>query len=301
MAAAAASDNSQPGPITSKRGQWGEAIVEVLPDATDVYDNALYAKAIGPLIDTLCKADNKNAIFVWLSTGYLHSGKFDPTWIKKHKFELHQARLDGKFVLYTLWRNDKIPNMIPAPPTACRGVAVVVLNKDKTKCLMVKERRRDVLKMKLVTGVVDVGENVVDAAIREVKEETKVDISDPIEPVHFAGGLETSNARCAGAFDVITCVVFVIDEAKSDVQADTNEVEKAEWVSIDKIEKLWRLDSGAINKEAAPQPFLHDIVDANGCPWSHSSVQWIMNGVHRRSNSGIKIDKRDGKVAMLSW
>jgi len=91
--------------------------------------------------------------------------------MEKESFQFHHA--EGQIAHLFLWLNGEVNNKIPAYGTHQVGVGAVVVN-SRNEILCVRELRKNYLKWKIPSGLAEIGENLDDAAIREVKEETMI-------------------------------------------------------------------------------------------------------------------------------
>lgn len=92
-------------------------------------------------------------------------------------FDFHHA--EAGHVLMNFWLPEHTPSTLPRCATTQIGVGAFVLNEQR-EVLVVSERNGPAAKTefrlyKLPTGLVDLGEDVPDAAQREVREETGID------------------------------------------------------------------------------------------------------------------------------
>ena len=91
-----------------------------------------------------------------------------------HNFKMHHAKCD--YLMLNKWIDPSSESRLPDFATHYVGVGGVVLNREKTKMLCIQERVsvvRDNI-WKLPGGLVETGESIEQASIREVWEETGV-------------------------------------------------------------------------------------------------------------------------------
>ncbi|RZB51126.1 Nudix hydrolase 2 isoform F [Glycine soja] len=154
--------------------------VKILPATNDVHG--------GVIVDLKEPMDSEDFATL-LRSSLLHwkqQGK-DGVWIK---LPIELVNLAETAVKEGFWYHHAEPNYLmlvywipktgcTIPPNASHRVAVgaIVLN-DKKEVLVVKEKRggfHGIGVWKIPTGLVDAGEEIFEAAIREVKEETGID------------------------------------------------------------------------------------------------------------------------------
>ncbi|CAE7399240.1 NUDT8, partial [Symbiodinium necroappetens] len=106
---------------------------------------------------------------VWLHLS-IDASSLIPIATKEFGFEFHHAEPDH--VMMTKWLPTDAPNTLPANASHTIGVGAVVTNSEG-QVLLVRERSGPAGRSgvwKIPTGMVDAGEDLHDAAVREVKE-----------------------------------------------------------------------------------------------------------------------------------
>ncbi|CAN1196684.1 Nudix hydrolase 2 [Linum perenne] len=118
------------------------------------------------------KAQGKKGL--WIKLSISHSNLVDS--VVKEGFRFHHAESD--YVMLVRWLPDDAPDTLPPNASHRVGIGAFVINESK-EVLVVMERSggfRDTKYWKLPTGVVEEGEDICAAAVREVKEETGIDV-----------------------------------------------------------------------------------------------------------------------------
>ncbi|XP_062086821.1 nudix hydrolase 2 [Humulus lupulus] len=142
----------------------------------------------------------------------------------KEGFWYHHAEPSYSMLVY--W----IPirgNTLPANATHRVSIGAFVMNKNR-EVLVVKEKIGNLQGMwKFPTGTVNQGENIRDAAVREVKEETGID-SEFMEILSF-------KERHKAFFEKSDIFFVCILQPKSfDIQIQESEIEGAKWMPLEK-------------------------------------------------------------------
>ncbi|KAF3674849.1 Nudix hydrolase 2 [Capsicum annuum] len=143
----------------------------------------------------------------------------------KEGFYYHHA--EPKYLMLVSWLPGTA-NTIPANATHRVGIGAFVLN-ERNEVLVVQEksgRFRGTGVWKFPTGVVDEGEDICDAAVREVKEETGVDAKF-IEILAF----RQSHKSFFDKSDLF--FVCMLQPLSFDIQKQDAEIEAAEWMPFE--------------------------------------------------------------------
>ncbi|KAL4618601.1 hypothetical protein ACB092_06G022300 [Castanea dentata] len=166
--------------VSKKVCENGGEHVVLLPATNDDHggvivniEEAMDAKLFVTLLRDSISAwrqQGKKGIWIKLPIGLVNL--VEPT--VKEGFRYHHA--EPTYLMLVRWIPETT-DTIPANASHRVGIGAIVLN-DKRELLVVQEKSgklKDLGVWKIPTGVVDEGENINEAAIREVKEETGID------------------------------------------------------------------------------------------------------------------------------
>ncbi|KAK7331149.1 hypothetical protein VNO77_25366 [Canavalia gladiata] len=143
----------------------------------------------------------------------------------KEGFGYHHA--EPKYLMLVYWIPES-PSTIPANATHRVGIGSFVMN-EKKEVLVVQENSghfQGTGVWKFPTGVVDQGEDICVAAVREVKEETGVD-SEFVEVLAFR---QSHNSFFEKSDLFFVCMLRPLS---SDIQIQRLEIEGAQWMSFE--------------------------------------------------------------------
>lgn len=157
--------------------------------------------------------------------------------LAKNEFKFHHA--DDNYVMMLRWLPQEEECHVPKYAHTMVGVGAVVINEKDDTILVVRERYNKRPHWKLPGGYAEPGENLVDAAIREVFEETNIhtEFQSVLAFRHGHGGQ-------FGCSDIYTTVS--LKPVTFDIQKCDREIEECSWIKLE--EYLSHPDIHELNK-----------------------------------------------------
>ncbi|KAG5870511.1 hypothetical protein JTB14_004003 [Gonioctena quinquepunctata] len=174
----------------------------------------------------------KETLEIWEQNGKrgiwfkVHHAQAD--WVPvlaKQGFKFHHAK--DEYVMMYLWLPKNEICNIPQYAHTMMGVGAVVVN-DKSQVLVVREKYSVIDRpfWKLPGGYVEPGENLVDAAIREVREETNI-----LTEFQSVLTVRQTHNGMFGCSDIYT--VISLKPLSEIIQKCEREIAQCEWMAID--------------------------------------------------------------------
>ncbi|KAG8365333.1 hypothetical protein BUALT_Bualt18G0093800 [Buddleja alternifolia] len=206
-----------------------QQVDRILDGVNDDHGGVIVEMTSGPLDPLVFASLLKASLYHWRQLGK------KGIWIKvsielvnlvehavKEGFYFHHA--EPRYLMLVQWL-PSTANTLPVNATHRVGIGAFVLN-EKNEVLVVQEKSgatRGTGLWKFPTGVVDEGEDICDAAVREVKEETGVD-SKFVEILAFRQSHKAFFEKSDLFF------VCMLQPLSSDILPQETEIEAAQWM-----------------------------------------------------------------------
>ncbi|XP_059282648.1 nudix hydrolase 2-like [Lycium ferocissimum] len=160
----------------------------------------------------------------------------------KEGFWYHHA--EATYLMLVYWIPHETPNTLPANASHRVGIGAFVLN-DDGQVLVVKEKSGNSTgTWKLPTGVVDEGEDICTAAVREVQEETGIE-TEFVELLAF----RQSHKSFFGKSDLF--FICMLKPLNLTIHKQDAEIEEAKWMPIEEYAAQVKLNQSELSKTIA--------------------------------------------------
>jgi ADP-ribose pyrophosphatase YjhB (NUDIX family) len=256
--------------IPYRDGSHGSVKIIMDDDETGLYStdssNALSVEDFkNRLLNTIetCKQLNKKSLWIQvpMSKARYIEACTDIPGLEFHHTESGTAHL-------ALWLKQDIENKIPEYATHQVGVGAIVVN-SKSEVLCVRELRKNFRKWKIPGGLADLGEQLNEAAIREVKEETGIDCR-----FKSVLGFRHSHSAQFGRSDMyFVCRLEPIEEDDGTLQqqpvAQKGEIAAAAWVPLQEYKDM----INGKGDDADPHPMMQKMMELHDLNWEQSDIQ----------------------------
>ncbi|KAI5671263.1 hypothetical protein M9H77_11627 [Catharanthus roseus] len=203
--------------LSGKEDDHGGVIVEM---TTDPFDPSLFVSLLKASISQWMQQGKKG---IWIKLPIELVNLVEPA--VKEGFYFHHA--EPKYLMLVHWLPSTI-NALPANASHRVGIGAFVMNKNN-EILVVQEKSgkfRGTGVWKFPTGVVDEGEDICDAAVREVKEETGIEAKF-VEVLAFR---QSHNSFFQKSDLFFVCM---LEPLSFDIEAQEAEIEAAQWMPFE--------------------------------------------------------------------
>lgn len=238
-------------------------------------------------MDELVAAERRG---VWMSVPIEHAAAASVA--RRHGFSYHHA--DGDTAVLLRWLRDEEPNPVPAFGTHIVGVGGLVIN-ERRQVLCVREAigpdDTGPGSWKLPGGLMNLGEEIGEAAVREVKEETGIDCE-------FESVL-TMRSQHGAAFDRDDLYFICAMTPKTeDIKVDSREIAQCEWLSLDKyLRSTLDLVAARGGGDSLNSLLMRNVVaslrDSGQIPAEWGWREKLLNSASSKSNNHATSGKRD--------
>ena len=226
--------------LSTKEDHYQGLIVDPLslPTESNTPTNTTIEETFGRMLDaSLTRWKESSYRGIWLKLQRQDHARLIPVACERG-FEFHHA--EQEYLMMTKWLPEDVPSTLPPNASHQVGVGVFIYDASSYRVLAVQERNGPLKGKgvwKMPTGLVNVGEDITEAAVREVKEETGCDVS-------FSSvlALRQSHGFAFGKSDiffVVACTPVLPDGATSidDIvlSPQESEIDMCQWMGLEEF------------------------------------------------------------------
>ena len=173
----------------------------------------------------------EGAVYVCIPQAILRKDLMTVILAGGYKFYTHNYDTDE--MIWYAWTRRDMACRVPKYATSIEGGGGIVLSPNETEILMVKEYGC----YGRAGGAVDLGESCLDAAVREIKEETGVGLDESFTPL-LGVGYQQPASRDGIINDHF--LLFVVKAKSKELKIDFTEIQGAKWFKLDIIANAWQ-------------------------------------------------------------
>jgi ADP-ribose pyrophosphatase YjhB (NUDIX family) len=238
-----------------EKGSHNSAKVSVpvfdLDNGDNFFDKATFRDKLGATV-TACRELGRSSL--WVEVPMSRAGLIED--MAEFGLRFHHARDDT--AVLNVWLKDEHESKIPEFATHNVGVGAVVVN-SRNEILCVRELRKNYMPWKTPTGLSELGEQIDEAAVREVLEETGIHTK-----FHSIVGFRQTHGLSHGRSDLFfVCQLDPIEETDANGNIiipnpvpQANEIEKAEWVPLSEYRAMVKGEDGG-----GGHPMMSHVID----------------------------------------
>lgn len=195
---------------------------------------ALPDSVLDALIDEALQA-RTGAVYVCVPQMVLATptGSANLALVLSRAMRFHHYHSQTSEMIWYLWARDG-EDMVPSYATSIEGGGVLVLSPDESQVLLVREYGR----WGRCGGAVNVGESCLDAALREVVEETALEIDADFTPLL---GLCYDQPKSRDGVINDHFMLFFVRAQHMQLEVDFEELEDARWFDRAELVAAWKI------------------------------------------------------------
>mmetsp|Transcript_17797 Transcript_17797/g.41496 ORF Transcript_17797/g.41496 Transcript_17797/m.41496 type:complete len:324 (-) Transcript_17797:69-1040(-) len=241
-------------------------MIKVRPDADASFDESTFE---GSLLATEKAALHLGKTAVWIEVPILQSRFIELA--ANCGFVFHHA--EGDQASLCKWIDTEHTSRIPCFATHQVGVGAVVINLSSNQILCVRELRKNYRPYKLPTGLAELGEDLDQAVVREVLEETG--INTVFEGI--LGVRHTHNIQFGRSDLFFVCRLSPLldnDGSLPEPVPQSGEIEDACWLSVDEYRDMVNSDDDNVR-----HPMMQRIMDLVDQGADHDIQRTVLSSV----------------------
>lgn len=238
-------------PFSKSSHRSAKITIPAEPDDDDAYDESTFRTRLESTI-VACQELGKSSI--WVEVPMARCSLIEKGDMEALGFQFHHAV--GEKAVLNLWLKKDTESKVPEFATHNVGVGAVVVN-SRDEILCVREIRKNYMPWKTPTGLSELGEQIDEAAVREVLEETGIRTK-----FHSILSFRQTHGLAHDRSDLFfVCRLDPIERVDENGNvlietptAQTCEIEKAEWVPLSEYREM-------VNDKENGHPMMRHVIE----------------------------------------